>query len=66
MGINELANEAQNKKQAFVALRNARCEYAEIKRAAEAYADAIAAWHKARFPSKRFRKPSAAYLIRAI
>ena len=34
--------------------------------AARKYADAIEAWHKARFPGKKFRKPAAAYLLRAI
>lgn len=61
-----LAEIARQKKESFLALRGNKAPYEEIDKAAREYADAIAAWHKVRFPGKKFTKPSTAYLIRAL
>ncbi len=38
----------------------------ELHDLARAYAEAMAEYHKLRWPGKRFRKPSPGYLIRAL
>lgn len=64
--MNELAEIARQKKEEFISARAARADFETLKRLGAAYADAIAAWHKARFPGKKFSKPSVGYLIRAL
>ncbi len=38
----------------------------ELHHLARAYAEAMAEYHKLRWPDRRFRKPSPGYLIRAL
>jgi hypothetical protein len=64
--MEQLAEIARQKKEAFLKLRGNKAPYEELDAAAKEYADAIAAWHKVRFPGKKFTKPSTAYLIRAL
>jgi hypothetical protein len=66
MDINELAEDARNKKEVFIAARGAGASYDELTKLADEYSSAIALWHKSRFPSKKFTKPSVGYLIRAL
>jgi hypothetical protein len=61
-----LAEIARQKKEAFLVLRDSKAAYEDIDAAAKEYTAAIAAWHKVRFPGKKFTKPSTAYLIRAL
>ena len=63
--IEELAAVAQAKRENMIEAKHTGDIIAALNAATE-YADAIEAWHKARFPGKKFRKPAAAYLLRAI
>ena len=64
--IDKLAEDARLKKEVFLRLRSEKAVYDTLKRAAGEYSDAIEAWHKARFPHKKFRRPSVGYLLRAL
>ncbi len=64
--LTELARIAQEKKAHFLALRASNAPYPELDDAARSYTAAIAAWHKVKYPAKKFTKPSTAYLIRAL
>jgi hypothetical protein len=64
--MDELSQKARDMKDKFLQLRAQSAPYDQLKQAADEYAGAVAAWHKARFPGKRFRKPSVGYLIRAL
>jgi len=64
--MEELAEIARQKKEAFLQARASNSGFETLKRLGAEYADAIAAWHKVRFPNKKFNKPSVGYLIRAL
>jgi len=61
-----LAQICQERKQIFLDLRRSGASYETLTLAANDYADALAKWHKAKYPNKRFSKPRAGYLIRAL
>lgn len=62
----ELSKIAREKKRAFLLARSNNEDFDTLKIIGEEYIDAIAVWHKNRFPNKRFTKPSIGYLIRAL
>jgi hypothetical protein len=64
--MEKLAEIARQKKEAFLLARTNKADFDTMKRLGTEYADAIAAWHKVRFPKKKFNKPSVGYLIRAL
>lgn len=64
--IDALATIAREKKQAILNARACGADYDTLKRLCAEYADACAAWHKVRFPGKKFNKPSTGYLLRAL
>jgi hypothetical protein len=66
MTLEQLSEMARQKKDNFLLARASMAEYDTLKRLAGEYIDAIAAWHKQRFPGKKFNKPSVGYLIRAL
>ncbi len=66
MTIDQLAEIARNKKQSFIDARAAAADFDTLKRIGAEYSDAIAAWHKEKWPNKKFNKPSVGYLIRAL
>lgn len=66
MNTDELSLIARNKKDDFLNLRSSGASYDELKLAADEYSNAVAQWHKSRFPGKKFNKPSVGYLIRAL
>jgi hypothetical protein len=66
MTTDELAKIARDKKADFLALRSSLADFDTLKIAASEYMDACAAWHKVRFPGKKFKRQSAGYLIRAL
>jgi hypothetical protein len=66
MTTEELSIIAKEKKSKFVAARNANADFETLKAIGEEYTSAIAAWHKLKFPKKKFRRPSVGYLIRAL
>jgi len=66
MNTIELSEVAQLKKEEFLNARTARAGFDTLKKLGTEYAEAIAAWHKVRFPGKKFNKPSVGYLIRAL
>ncbi len=64
--MDELAQKAREKKEAFLAARASFADFDTLKRLAKEYGEAMKAWHKARFPNKKFKMPSVGYLIRAL
>jgi hypothetical protein len=66
MTTDELANITRQKKDTFLEARALCASHDELKRLADEYTAAVAAWHKERFPGKRFNRPSVGYLIRAL
>ena len=66
MTTDQLSEIARQKKEEFVNARAANAGFDALKRIGAEYANAIAAWHKVRFPGKKFNKPSVGYLIRAL
>ncbi len=64
--MEKLAEIAREKKAIFLKLRAERASYDVLDAAAKEYVNAIAAWHKVRFPGKKYNKPSTGYLIRAL
>jgi len=66
MSTDELATIARQKKENFLEARALCASHDELKRLADEYTAAVAEWHKARFPGKRFNRPSVGYLIRAL
>lgn len=64
--IEELSAIARNKKQEFVDARKANASFDDLSRLAAEYGAAMKAWHKAKYPKKRFNMPSTGYLIRAL
>ena len=63
--IEELAAVAKDRRENMIQARRMG-DIVSALEAAKRYADAIEKWHKAKFPGKKFRKPAAAYLLRAI
>ena len=64
--MDELAKVARIKKAAFLTARANLASHETLKVLADEYCDAIAAWHKVRYPGKKFKRPSLGYLIRAM
>jgi len=64
--LNILSKTARDKKDLFLLARSSGADFDTLSRLANEYTAAIAAWHKIRFPGKRYNKPSAGYLIRAL
>ena len=66
MTTDELAKLARDKKAVFLTARAQFAPFETLKRLADEYMDACAAWHKVRFPEKKFKRQSVGYLIRAL
>ncbi len=64
--MEHLAAIARAKKQEFLHARAAGANFETMQRLGLEYGQAIAAWHKVRFPNKRFKMPTAGYLMRAL
>ena len=64
--MEQLAETARQKKDAFLQARANKADFDTLKQLASEYGNAMAAWHKARWPGKKFSKPSVGYLIRAL
>lgn len=64
--MDELAQKARTKKEEFLKARASNAEFETLKRLATEYGEAMKAWHKVRFPDKKFKMPSVGYLIRAL
>ena len=64
--MEELAEKARAKKEEFIQARNNLADFDTLKRLAKEYGETMKAWHKARFPDKKFKMPSVGYLIRAL
>lgn len=64
--MDELAQKARDKKKEFLQARANLADFETMKRLAKEYGEAMKAWHKVRFPNKRFNMPSVGYLIRAL
>jgi len=64
--MEQLAQKARDKKEEFLKARASKADFDTLKRLAKEYGEAIKAWHKVRFPDKKFRMPSVGYLIRAL
>lgn len=64
--MEELAQKAREKKEEFIQARANLADFETMKRIAKEYGEAMKAWHKVRFPKKKFNMPSVGYLIRAL
>lgn len=64
--MEELAQKAQEKKEEFLRARAQGSDFDTLKRIATEYGEAMKAWHRVRFPGKKFKAPSVGYLIRAL
>ncbi len=64
--MEELAKKARDKKEEFLQARASNADFETMKRIAKEYGAAMKAWHKIRFPNKKFNMPSVGYLIRAL
>lgn len=64
--MDELAQKARDKKEEFLQARASQSDFETLKRIAKEYGEAMKAWHKVRFPNKKFNMPSVGYLIRAL
>lgn len=64
--MEELAQKARDKKEEFLQARASQADFETLKRLAKEYGEAMKAWHKVRFPKKKFNMPSVGYLIRAL
>ena len=64
--MDELAQKARDKKDEFLKARASQADFETLKRIAKEYGEAMRAWHKVRFPNKKFNMPSVGYLIRAL
>lgn len=60
--MEELAQLARDKKEEFLKARARNADFDTMKRIAKEYGEAVKAWHKVRFPNKRFTMPSVGYL----
>lgn len=66
MTTEQLSEIARAKKEEFLIARATGASYERLKIIGNEYADAVARWHKAKWPGKKFFKPSVGYLIRAL
>jgi len=64
--MEQLAQAARDKKEEFLQARARNADFDTLKRLAKEYGEAMKAWHKIRFPDKKFKMPSVGYLIRAL
>ncbi len=64
--MEELAQKARDKKEEFLKARASNADFETLQRIAKEYGEAMKAWHKVRFPNKKFNMPSVGYLIRAL
>ncbi len=64
--MEELAKKARDKKEEFLQARARNADFETLSRIAKEYGLAMKAWHKTRFPKKKFNMPSVGYLIRAL
>ena len=64
--MEELAQKARDKKEEFLQARASQADFETLQRICKEYGEAMKAWHKVRFPSKKFKMPSVGYLIRAL
>lgn len=64
--MEQLAEKARTKKAEFLLARASNADFETMKRLAAEYGEAMKAWHKIRFPDKKFKMPSVGYLIRAL
>ncbi len=64
--MDELAQKARDKKEEFLKARASNASFETLQRIGKEYGEAMKAWHKARFPEKKFKMPSVGYLIRAL
>ncbi len=64
--MEQLAQKARDKKDEFLKARASQADFETLKRIAKEYGEAMRAWHKVRFPNKKFNMPSVGYLIRAL
>lgn len=64
--MEELAKKARDKKDEFLQARAHNADFETLKHLANEYGKAMKAWHKVRFPDKKFKMPSVGYLIRAL
>ena len=64
--MEELAQKARDKKEEFLKARASLADFETLQRIGKEYGLAMKAWHKARFPKKKFNMPSIGYLIRAL
>ena len=64
--MEDLAKKARDKKEEFLKARASGADFETMQRIAKEYGEAMKAWHKIRFPDKKFKMPSVGYLIRAL
>lgn len=64
--LQALSDACQTAKQAIIDARREQQPYEHLAQLCDAYTAAMQRWYKARFPGRRFTKPTTAYLLRAL